>query len=225
MKIFKANGTYVWLKIKMFSTISKVLFQRDCAQNQLIQCKETLVQSRVHTWASTNTNKASKFVFTSIKHYSSADLQPLHQFVSVVRINGQSVEHQNVRYHSIRGFLPCTNRHETQPMIQSLVDDDKYISSNANSGSNVFMWSGTRRGYRTHQEICKNYITWLLIKLVGQRIMKKLHKLDQSYWVPKNIKIKQFSPTKPTLFASQVQYYVPLTVHTKQRHSDTSPFG
>jgi len=31
MKIFKANGTYVWLKIKMFSTISKVLFQRDCA--------------------------------------------------------------------------------------------------------------------------------------------------------------------------------------------------
>jgi len=39
---------------------------------------------------------------------------------------------QNVRYHSIRGFLSCTNRHETQPMKQSLVGD-----ANTSAGTHI----------------------------------------------------------------------------------------
>jgi hypothetical protein len=185
-----------------------------------MQCKVTLPQSREHTPTSTNTNMESKFMVHVHKIQFvrwSATAPPVRL---VVRWTAQSGAHQNVSYHYIRDFLSCANRHETQSMIQFACGWCKYLSSNAYSGSHAFMWSATRSGYRSHQEICNNDITWLwTANMVGRSenhenvAQTGTELFPQTLWST-SIKCKQFSPTKSTLFAFQVQEYVRLTAHT-----------
>ena len=78
--------------------------------------------------------------------------------------------------------------YETQPMIQSLVD-----AANTSAGTliGVQMFSCDQgleedTGHIRKFAAMTSRDSQLLIKLVGQRITKKLHKLEDSYWVPTN---------------------------------------